>query len=594
MAHITQSGSQQSDTETKGRIFPDDIGGIYLETGSGLPNPGHSSIIETALEGEAARVPRCPQPRIQGGLDLQDTSVSGISTPETNRSRLSSGTVSRTDTAKGETPRTRIADIKTATTVKENLAWDQWVARAIRRIALTASSQTGASLLSMAVLAAILQFEGESGPWIWQSLIGLGIGRVLYFHTRGPKPVLQLYSVCKRVNRLLVDETAIAIGLTALAFVMSWPVGRVTLGLFVAGNLTTQLCLMSFSRLVIKVLTSHDRLGGRSSTIATQQALIVGTGSHAKKVADMVLNSPELETRLIGFLDYRLKGLWRYHDVPLVGHPDALEDIVANTQVDALFWAVEPLDIPRAWSVLKTAEKMGVRVFVMPSVYDPKVARIQPSFINGMPAMVYRSDPAGQLSLLAKSTMDRVGAVIGLLVFAPVMLVVTALVKCTSRGPILFRQVRSGRNGKQFELYKFRTMCTDAEVRKAELMDRNEMSGPVFKISRDPRVTTVGRILRKYSIDELPQFFNVLKGEMSIVGPRPPLPSEVSRYEPWQHRKLSVKPGLTCLWQVNGRNNIDFEEWMRLDLKYIDNWSIWLDLKIILKTVPAVMSGSGQ
>jgi exopolysaccharide biosynthesis polyprenyl glycosylphosphotransferase len=590
MAQATHTTRQETDTDTKGKVLADDTGNMYLEAGQTAPILDHSSVIDILGERAAVHKPRFPYHAHQRGRGLQDNAVITESTPDTvERETAPSRPASRIDTKAARTASTRRINLRE----REPHPQSQGLTRALRRIALTASSQTGASLLSMAVLAVTLQLEGESGAWMWQALVGLGIGRVLYFHTRGPKPVLQRYSVCRQVNRLLVDETAVAIGLTALGFVLSWPVSRLTVGVFVASNLVAQLCLMSLSRLVIQSLASRDRLGGRSS-VATQQALIVGTGSHAKRVADMVLNSPDLETRLIGFLDYRQKGLWRYHDVPLVGHPDALEDIVANTQVDALFWAVEPLDIPRAWSVLKTAEKMGVRVFVMPSVYDPKVARIQPSFINGMPAMIYRSDPAGQLSLLAKSSMDRIGAVAGLLVFAPIMLAAAALVKFSSKGPVLFRQVRLGRNGKQFELYKFRTMCTDAEKRKAELMHRNEMSGPVFKISSDPRVTRVGRVLRKFSIDELPQFINVLKGEMSIVGPRPPLPSEVSRYKPWQHRKLSVKPGLTCLWQVNGRNNIDFEEWMRLDLKYIDNWSIWLDLKILVKTVPAVMSGSGQ
>jgi lipopolysaccharide/colanic/teichoic acid biosynthesis glycosyltransferase len=173
------------------------------------------------------------------------------------------------------------------------------------------------------------------------------------------------------------------------------------------------------------------------------------------------------------------------------------------------------------------------------------------------------------------------------------MLATSLLIKLESKGPVLFKQVRAGENGKNFHLYKFRTMCIDAEDKKAALSTRNEMSGPVFKIREDPRVTTIGRLLRKFSIDELPQFVNVLKGEMSLVGPRPPLPSEVSGYQPWQHRKLSVKPGVTCLWQINGRNQVDFDEWMRLDLEYIDNWSLALDTKILLKTLPAVLKGTG-
>ncbi|MBU0983054.1 MAG: sugar transferase, partial [candidate division Zixibacteria bacterium] len=327
---------------------------------------------------------------------------------------------------------------------------------------------------------------------------------------------------------------------------------------------------------------------------AVNQALIVGTGANARKVADMVLDSPELRTRLIGFLDYRKLGFWRYRDIPLVGHPRSMRDIVANGQVDALFLAPEPDDLTKSREIFNTAEKMGVSVFVMPNLYYPRLSRIRPSYINEMPTLLYRSDPENQLSLFIKKIVDRVGALVGLVLAAPIILLTALTIKLDSRGPVLFKQTRTGLNGRPFTLYKFRTMCTDAEQKKSHLTDRNEMSGPVFKIKNDPRITRIGQLLRKYSIDELPQFLNVLKGDMSLVGPRPPLPQEVSRFEPWQHRKLAVRPGLTCLWQVNGRNAVDFEQWMRLDLEYIDNWSLWLDIKILFKTIPAVLKGSGQ
>ena len=188
----------------------------------------------------------------------------------------------------------------------------------------------------------------------------------------------------------------------------------------------------------------------------------------------------------------------------------------------------------------------------------------------------------------------KIGALVRLILFLPVMIAAAMAIKIDSRGPIFFRQTRSGINGKTFKLWKFRTMEIDAEKKKAELLSRNEMSGPVFKITNDPRITKVGHYLRKYSIDEFPQFMNVLTGDMSLVGPRPPLPEEVVDFEPWQHRKLSVKPGLTCLWQAGGRNDIDFEDWMKMDLEYIDNWSLWEDTKIMARTIPTVLKGSGK
>jgi lipopolysaccharide/colanic/teichoic acid biosynthesis glycosyltransferase len=173
------------------------------------------------------------------------------------------------------------------------------------------------------------------------------------------------------------------------------------------------------------------------------------------------------------------------------------------------------------------------------------------------------------------------------------MLVVGVLIKLTSRGPLLFKQDRVGLHGTMFHMLKFRSMIANAEELKAKLMAQNEQQGPVFKISRDPRITAVGRFIRKYSIDELPQLINVLRGEMSIVGPRPPVPAEVAKYEAWQRRRLSVRPGLTCVWQVSGRNQISFEEWMYLDMQYIDHWSLAQDFQLILKTVPVVLTGRG-
>lgn len=193
----------------------------------------------------------------------------------------------------------------------------------------------------------------------------------------------------------------------------------------------------------------------------------------------------------------------------------------------------------------------------------------------------------------AKRVFDMVFALALLAALAVPMLIVALLIKLTSRGPVFFKQVRVGRGGRHFWCYKFRSMCVDAESRKETLMHLNEANGPVFKIKHDPRVTPIGRFIRKFSLDELPQLFNVVRGEMSVVGPRPPLPSEVALYGPHERGRLSVHPGLTCLWQVSGRSNISFERWVELDLLYIDTMSFTNDIKIIAKTIPAVVTGHG-
>ncbi|MCL5284015.1 MAG: sugar transferase [Armatimonadetes bacterium] len=193
----------------------------------------------------------------------------------------------------------------------------------------------------------------------------------------------------------------------------------------------------------------------------------------------------------------------------------------------------------------------------------------------------------------AKRITDVVISVFALIACAIPMLIISILIKLTSPGPVLFRQIRVGRGGRRFWVYKFRSMCDGAEQKRDEIMSKNEVSGPVFKIRNDPRVTWLGKWLRKFSLDELPQFFNVLKGEMSVVGPRPPIPSEVESYLPHQFGRLAVKPGLTCLWQVQGRSNIPFERWVELDLIYIEAMSFWRDISIIVQTIPAVISSRG-
>jgi exopolysaccharide biosynthesis polyprenyl glycosylphosphotransferase len=249
----------------------------------------------------------------------------------------------------------------------------------------------------------------------------------------------------------------------------------------------------------------------------------------------------------------------------------------------------------RVESVIKVCELEGVETWLVADFFGTQIARADLDDLAGHPLLIFRTAPATSWQMLLKQLIDFSGAALLLLVLSPVILLIALLVKSTSSGPVLFRQQRSGLNGSPFTLYKFRTMVTNAEQLKHELAAMNEMSGPVFKVTNDPRVTGMGRFLRKYSLDELPQLYNVLRGEMSMVGPRPLPVDEVKRFNDLAHRRrLSVKPGLTCLWQVKGRNQIsDFKDWVRLDLEYIDNWSFWLDLKILLLTVPVVFRGTG-
>ena len=252
-------------------------------------------------------------------------------------------------------------------------------------------------------------------------------------------------------------------------------------------------------------------------------------------------------------------------------------------------------NLDRVENVIRLCETEGVEAWLIADFFATKIARASFDEILGRPLMVFRSTPETSWQMLAKQLLDFGGALVLLLVFSPLMLASALFIKITSPGPVMFRQQRSGLNGAPFCIYKFRTMVSNAEQFKHELAAMNEMSGPVFKVTNDPRVTAIGRWLRKFSLDELPQLFNVLRGEMSLVGPRPLPVDEVRRFNDLAHRRrLSVKPGITCLWQVSGRNKIsDFKDWVRLDLQYIDNWSFWLDLIILLRTVPVVLLGTG-
>ncbi len=231
----------------------------------------------------------------------------------------------------------------------------------------------------------------------------------------------------------------------------------------------------------------------------------------------------------------------------------------------------------------------------MAEFFRTEISRTTLDDFYGRPVLVFRATPDQPVQLLLKRVVDVVGALVLLTVLAIPLLGVALLIRLTSPGPVLFRQQRAGLNGRPFTMYKFRSMVTNAEQLKHELEQLNEMSGPVFKLTNDPRVTPIGRFLRRYSIDELPQLINVLRGEMSLVGPRPLPLDEVARFDDVAHRRrLSVKPGLTCLWQISGRSELrDFKEWVRLDLEYIDHWSLWLDFKILLRTIPVVLTAKG-
>lgn len=453
-----------------------------------------------------------------------------------------------------------------------------------------ATARFGATVLSVAsitITAISLNLSPALLVEMTAALLFLRIGCSLVVRRR---QALKTAVAHKNPKQIVREESAISVTFIATCFLMQWPIEPSAALTFVAINFFAQ-----YVRLLVRqrIMSHATASTWQKNSCVENKVIIVGTDDQARRAADSILDSPETGLQIIGFLDYHRSGLWRYRDIPLLGHPDKLERIASGEHLDAVIVAVQAEDTYRSHQLCELAESMGITIVLLPDLYRSKIARVFQNSIAGMPAVVYGAGYDENRWTIVKNLLDRVGAAAGIIVAAPIMLLTAIAIKLESDGPILFRQVRSGRNGRPFGLFKFRTMCADAEEKKSALQSRNEMSGPVFKIRNDPRVTRIGRFLRKSSIDELPQFFNVLRGDMSLVGPRPGLPSEVEKYEPWQRRRLSVKPGVTCTWQVDGRNDIDFDEWMRLDLEYIDNWSLWLDTKLLVRTLPAVLKRDG-
>ncbi len=349
--------------------------------------------------------------------------------------------------------------------------------------------------------------------------------------------------------------------------------------------------LLLTERLVARQLLSFWRRRGYNF----RTVLVIGSGEQARKLAGLVEENTEWGLRMLGFAtdDKEVLNTGELQGRPVMGHITDMEQIIHQNVVDEVIFAVPRTKLWDMEDIFLLCEEEGIRTWVAANFFPHLVAKIQLDDLQGLPLLTYTTTPTNEFMLLIKRIFDLVVALVMLVIHAVPMMAIAAAIKFTSKGPVFFRQERLGLNGRPFTMLKFRSMVADAEEQKAQLADSNEMDGPAFKMKHDPRVTWVGRIIRTLSLDELPQMINVLLGQMSLVGPRPAPREEVEAYQRWQRRRLSMKPGITCFWQIAGRNKVDFDEWMRLDLQYIDNWSFGLDLKILLKTIPAVFFARG-
>jgi exopolysaccharide biosynthesis polyprenyl glycosylphosphotransferase len=321
--------------------------------------------------------------------------------------------------------------------------------------------------------------------------------------------------------------------------------------------------------------------------------LVVGSGPRAHKFAKVLESHPEWGVSILGFIDEpELLGK-AVGKGSVIGTFEDMASILDENVIDEVVFIMPRQWFDRLEKYIKICEKIGVKATIAVDFFDTAIAKPGVREIEGIPLLTFDSTPKDFVYLSLKRLLDFAGSALGLIAISPIFLMIALAIKLTSKGPVFFSQTRCTLRGRPFKILKFRTMVVDAEARLKELRKLNELEGPAFKIKNDPRITGIGRILRKTSLDELPQLINVLKGDMSLVGPRPPLPSEVDRYERWQRRRLSMRPGITCIHEVTARNNKDFNFWMKLDLEYIDNWCLSLDIKIIAMTVLTVVRGTG-
>ncbi len=416
------------------------------------------------------------------------------------------------------------------------------------------------SLILTAILLVVYRMEGlytpkRSTSWLDEvyailigTLAGIGIMTVITFFYRP-----QFYS------RLLFGYAGISIALT-----------------------------LSLSRLVVRQIWEYLR--GRG--MGVDRVLVVGAGEIGRAIMRSIMALPQLGYLVVGFVDDEVpeKSIGRF---PSLGSTKDLPRLLEERKIDGVIITLPWASHEEIIKMAAQCERARVPARIVPDLFQMRLSRVDVEEVGGIPLLGVKEVSIRGWNLALKRAIDVVVSATILLFLSPLILLAAALIKLESPGPALFRQTRIGRNGKPFTLYKFRSMRPEAEEELSEVHDLNEAEGVFFKIRKDPRCTHVGKVLRRFSLDELPQIYNILRGEMSLVGPRPALPKEVERYKEWHRQRLGVLPGLTGLWQVMGRSELTFDEMVMLDLFYNENWSLWLDLKIMLMTIPTVLSGRG-
>lgn len=458
------------------------------------------------------------------------------------------------------------------------------------RLALMAGDGLGAFLLFVAISIARFgpdwrmrwQAVGVEGPILAGAFAGLWVTALWLANLYRPRARL---SIRTEVLDILRAALTVAVLVFSSLFVLRLPgVSRLFLVQVFAANVLVTLLVRGLIRIAFGVLRLHG--------LSTRQLVIVGDGAAARDFAARVRRHPELGLRIAGFL-----GTDVGPGVPVesfgdrIGRIDDLEQILHRTIVDEVAICLERDQAALVQPLARLCQDEGRIVRIPLGGSAPELSGGRTEDFDTIEVLSLVRGPDHAAALLLKRLADIVGASIGLVILSPVLDAIATWIAVRDGRPILFRQTRVGLNLRPFDVIKFRTMCPDAEERLDELLSQNVLVGQAFKLDDDPRLTRTGRWLRRTSLDELPQLVNVLRGEMSLVGPRPPLPREVADNDIWHRRRLSMKPGITGLWQVQARHDPEFDRWVALDLDYIDRWSLYLDLKIVLRTVPAMLTG---
>lgn len=343
------------------------------------------------------------------------------------------------------------------------------------------------------------------------------------------------------------------------------------------------------SRIVFLQITKKELIKGKN----VLQVILIADDSSVPFI-EKIINEKYLGFSIFGFHTNSNIIIEKYgSNFAIIKSEEELDKIMENNIVDEIIYCKEEINSSQLKHLIYSCSEIGATLKLHSELFNIIASKSHLNYIEELPIMSFDVTSVDHFALTVKLIIEYLISLISVIIFIPFYILIAFSIKMESKGPVLFKQERVGIRGRIFTMYKFRTMLNNSEEQRQELEDQNEADGPVFKIKDDPRITKVGSFLRKTSLDEFPQFINVLRGEMAIVGPRPPLSSEVALYERYQLRKLSVKPGITCIWQVSGRNNIGFEKWMKLDLQYIDNWSLKLDFIILLKTVNAIFKRTG-